>query len=41
MMSKTEGISVEDQIKVGSLIKNILNAKREKISSEVKSVLEG
>lgn len=41
MMSKTEGISVEDQIKIGSLIKNILNAKREKISSEVKSVLEG
>lgn len=30
MMSKTEGISVEDQIKVGSLIKNILNAKRER-----------
>ena len=30
MMSKTEGISVEDQIKVGSLIKNILIMQREK-----------
>ena len=32
-MSKTEGISVEDQIKVGSRIKAILNTKERKISS--------
>ena len=39
MMSKTEGISVEDQIKVGSRIKTILNTKREKISSEINGAL--
>jgi hypothetical protein len=39
MMSVPEGISREDQIKMGSLVRNILNVKREKVSSEIKSAL--
>jgi hypothetical protein len=42
MMSKTEGISAKDQIRIGSLIKNILDNKRERcalgIETELKNV---
>ncbi len=39
LMSKPEGISMEDQIKIGRLIKNILDKEREKLTSEIWDVL--
>jgi len=39
LMSGPEGVSVKDQVKIGSLIKNILDKEREKIASEIKAVL--
>ncbi|MBI4684679.1 MAG: GvpL/GvpF family gas vesicle protein [Nitrospirae bacterium] len=39
LMSKPEGISLEDQMKIGSLIKDILYIKREKLASEIGTVL--
>lgn len=39
LLSRPEGISAEDQIKMGSLIKNILDKEREKLASEIKDVL--
>jgi hypothetical protein len=39
MLSRPEGVSVEDQIKIGSLIKNILDKKREKLASDIGDVL--
>ena len=41
LMSRPEGVSVEDQIKMGSLIKNGLNTRREKIFSKIKTSLGG
>jgi len=35
LMSKPDGVSVEDQVKIGGLIKNILDKKREKIAFEI------
>ncbi|MDO9288342.1 MAG: GvpL/GvpF family gas vesicle protein [Thermodesulfovibrionales bacterium] len=40
LMSRPGGVSVEDQIKIGSLLKSVLNKKREKISSEIRVALE-
>lgn len=39
LMSGPEGVSVKDQVKIGSLIKNILDKEREKIASEIKAIL--
>ena len=39
LMSVPEGVSVKDQVKIGSLIKNILDKEREKIASEIKAIL--
>lgn len=39
LMSGPEGVSVEDQIKIGSLIRNILDKKRERCSFEVEAAL--
>jgi hypothetical protein len=39
IMSKPEGISVEDQIKIGSLIKNILDKEKEKLAMEIEPAL--
>ncbi|MEK7196233.1 MAG: GvpL/GvpF family gas vesicle protein, partial [Nitrospirota bacterium] len=39
LMSRPGGVSVEDQIKIGSLLKNVLNKKRKKISFEIKEAL--
>ena len=39
LLSRPEGVSVEDQIKIGSLIKNILDKKREKLASDIGDVL--
>jgi hypothetical protein len=39
LMSKSAGVSVEDQMMIGSLIKNILDKEREKLASEIKDVL--
>ncbi len=39
LMSKPEGVSPEDQMKVGSFIKNILDIKKEKLASEIGAVL--
>jgi L-rhamnose mutarotase len=39
LMSRPEGISVEDQIKIGSLIKNILDKEREKLAMEIEPAL--
>ena len=39
LMSKQEGISLEDQIKIGSLIKNILDEERANFASEIGGVL--
>lgn len=39
LMFRPEGVSVEDQIKIGSLIKNILDKEREKLASEIGVVL--
>ncbi|MEW6003295.1 MAG: GvpL/GvpF family gas vesicle protein [Nitrospirota bacterium] len=39
IMSKPEGISMEDQIKIGNLVKNILDKEREKLTSEIWDVL--
>ena len=35
LMSKPDGVSVEEQVKIGGLIKNILDKKREKIAFEI------
>ena len=35
LMSQPEGVSVEDRIKIGSLIKNAMEKKREEISSDI------
>lgn len=40
LMSRPGGVSVEDQIKIGSLLKSVLNKKRKKISSEIRVALE-
>ncbi len=39
LMSTPEGVSFEDQIKIGSFIKNILDKKREKLASGIGDVL--
>lgn len=39
IMTRPGGVSVGDQIKIGSRIKTILNTKREKISSEINGAL--
>jgi len=39
LMFKPEGVSSKDLIKMGSLIKNILDKEREKLASEIKDVL--
>ncbi|MBI4690607.1 MAG: GvpL/GvpF family gas vesicle protein [Nitrospirae bacterium] len=39
MMSRPEGVSVGDQIKIGSRIKTILDTKKERISSEINGAL--
>jgi len=39
LMSGPEGVSVKDQVKIGRLIKNILDKEREKIASEIKAIL--
>ena len=39
LMSGPEGVSVKDQVKIGSLIKNILDKERKKIASEIKAIL--
>jgi len=41
LMSGPEGVSVEGQIKIGSLIKNILDKKRERCSFEIEAALKG
>lgn len=40
LMSEPKGISLEDQMKIGSLIKDILDKKREKLASEIGAVLK-
>jgi hypothetical protein len=39
LMSKPGGVSVEDQIKIGSLIKNILDKEKEKLAMEIEPAL--
>jgi len=39
LMSKSGGASVEDQIKVGRAVKNILDKERERLASEIRDVL--
>lgn len=39
LVSRPEGVSVEDQAKVGGLIKDILDEKREKLASEMEDAL--
>jgi len=39
LMSSPEGASIDDRIRIGSLAKNVLNKKREKISSEIGETL--
>lgn len=39
LMSKPQGISLEDQIKIGSLMKNILDKERDKLASEMGGIL--
>jgi hypothetical protein len=38
IVSRPEGVSVEDQIKIGSLIKNILEKKRERCALEIEAL---
>ena len=40
-MSKPEGVSAKDQIRIGSLIKNILDNKRERCALEIETELKG
>jgi len=40
LMSRSEGVSMEDQVKIGSLIKDILDKKRERCALEIKTVLK-
>ncbi len=40
LMSRSEGVSVEDQIKIGNLIKDIFDKKRERCALEIKTVLK-
>ena len=39
-MSKPEGVSFEDQIRIGNLIKNILDNKRERCALEIETGLK-
>jgi hypothetical protein len=39
LKSRPEGVSVKDQVEIGSLIKNILDKKRDKLTSEIKAIL--
>ena len=39
LISKSEGVSLEDQIKIGGFIKNILDKNREKLASEIGDIL--
>jgi hypothetical protein len=39
LMSRPEGVSAKDQIKIGSLIKNILDKERQKLASEIGAIL--
>ncbi len=40
-MSKPEGVSAKDQIRIGNLIKNILDNKRERCAIEIETELKG
>ena len=40
-MSKPEGVSAKDQIRIGNLIKNILDNKRERCALEIETELKG
>lgn len=40
-MSKPEGVSAKDQIRIGNLIKNILDNKRERCALEIETKLKG